>query len=339
MGQPRISVVMCTCNGARYLDVQLQSIAGQTVLPDELVICDDVSDDETVAICDDFAGKVPFPVRVTVNLARLGPAKNFENAMQLAEGEYLMLCDQDDVWNPEKIQVLVGALLGHPEAGYAFSDAIIINADGCPAGHTLWALLGFKDQLARFSDIGQLEVLLKRNFINGAAMAVRASLRNQALPIAPGWMHDYWIALLGSALSYGVPVPEPLFSYRQHRGQLCSCLPPPSDRGLKWRRQTLARVLRSSVETGSGECKKKLLQFQQFLHKLDLAAQSGPYDCRGDRRELLRQKELHLLNRAKSRSISGPARLFTVLGEACTGRYQRFSGSWLSIFRDLWLPM
>ena len=87
---------MGTYNGGPYLREQLDSIAAQTHLPDELVVCDDDSTDRTVAILEDFAATAPFPVRVYVNPKNLGTAKNFERAIGLATGEVIALADQDD---------------------------------------------------------------------------------------------------------------------------------------------------------------------------------------------------------------------------------------------------
>src|SRR5260370_27009832 len=103
MTEPSISVAMCTFNGARFLPEQLQSIALQTLQPSELVICDDGSTDGTVGILQSFALSARFPVRIFCNQETLGPARNFEKAIGLCDGEIISLCDQDDVWRPEKL--------------------------------------------------------------------------------------------------------------------------------------------------------------------------------------------------------------------------------------------
>jgi len=99
----RLSVAMCTCNGAPYLRAQLRSLAAQSRVPDEVVVCDDVSSDATCDIIADFATRAPFPVRLHVNARRLGWTKNFEQAVALCDGELIALSDQDDVWYPYKI--------------------------------------------------------------------------------------------------------------------------------------------------------------------------------------------------------------------------------------------
>ena len=84
-----ISVAICTYNGARYVREQLESIANQTQLPDEVVICDDVSEDDTLNILNDFASQGRFAVRIVANSERLGPARNFEKGdCSLRRGHY-----------------------------------------------------------------------------------------------------------------------------------------------------------------------------------------------------------------------------------------------------------
>src|SRR5262249_10160572 len=102
--RPKISIALCTYNGAKYLSSQLESYLAQTCLPDEVVVCDDCSQDETVTILNDFAIRAPFPVRILVNDQNLGSTKNFEKSISLCSGEIIFLSDQDDVWMPNKIE-------------------------------------------------------------------------------------------------------------------------------------------------------------------------------------------------------------------------------------------
>jgi glycosyltransferase involved in cell wall biosynthesis len=313
---------MCTFNGAKFLAEQLQSIALQTLQPGELIVCDDGSTDGTVGILQSFSLSAPFPVRIFCNQVTLGPAKNFEQAIGLCEREIIALCDQDDVWKPEKLARLEETLDRQPEAAYAFSDAGMIAEGGTHLGTTVWDAVGLLKKVDRFVGGEQLRVLLRHNLIAGCSMAFRASFRDIFLPIPPTWMHDYWIVLLGSALFQGAPVPERLYMYRRHAGQVC---------GL--RMKTFSQVVSTSVGTDQEDCWKKVEQFRGLLNRLATAQSS--YPCEESRLNLLRQKEMHLLRRATVRSSKGISRLFEVLAEASTGRYHRFSNSWYSIVRDL----
>jgi glycosyltransferase involved in cell wall biosynthesis len=102
----RISVALASYNAATNLGCQLQSISEQTVLPAELIVSDDGSQDGTADIVRGFAERAPFPVRLTINSQRLGWKRNFVRAAQLCTGDVIAFCDQDDFWLPGKIRVL-----------------------------------------------------------------------------------------------------------------------------------------------------------------------------------------------------------------------------------------
>ncbi len=180
----RFSVAMCTFNGGTYLLHQLESIAAQSRLPMEIVICDDGSEDDTLLLIQNFASRARFPVKVSVNKARIGSTKNFEKAIQQCQGDVVVLCDQDDVWHQEKISRLEGAFSACPEVGLVFSNADMVDADLKPIGYSLWEALGFRRrQQGRFAHGRAFEVLMKHNVITGATLAFRAQFRNVLLPI------------------------------------------------------------------------------------------------------------------------------------------------------------
>lgn len=318
----RVSIAMCTYNGSRYLLEQLQSIASQVRMPDELVVCDDGSDDDTVRVLAAFASASSFPVRVFSNDQRLGPAKNFEKAIGLCTGDVIVLSDQDDLWNPLKVTKLLEVFERSPDAVYAFSDAEMIGQDGTSLNEKLWDAIAFREKLEQFSGAGQLKLLLKQNVVTGAAMAFRASFRDIVLPIPSGWMHDYWIVLLGSTLAQGVPIQEALFSYRRHATQ-----------AVGWRKRTFLEVCKDSLAAGQEDWGQKVENFRKLLERV--SSDPRVAHCSAECLQLLREKELHLLKRANSRSSSGVPRVAKVFAEAITGRYQRYSNSWYSIVRDL----
>lgn len=218
----RLSVALCTFNGERFLADQLASIRAQERLPDELVACDDGSTDRTVELLRAFAAEAPFRVRIEVNPTRLGTSDNFARAMSLCTGDLIALADQDDVWLSEKLGTLERHLAANPRAGFAFSDAEVVDENLNPLGHTLWQAIGFgKRERARFytGACDGFSCLLKRDRVTGATLMVRAALRELFLPVPPGWVHDAWIGLVLSALWMGIPEDEPLIRYRQHAGQ------------------------------------------------------------------------------------------------------------------------
>jgi Glycosyl transferase family 2 len=99
-----VSVALTTYNGQAYLEAQLDSLARQTLLPAELVVCDDCSTDSSVAMLETFAGNAPFPVHLHRNPTQLGVLENFHRAFSLCSSPFIAYCDQDDVWAPDKLE-------------------------------------------------------------------------------------------------------------------------------------------------------------------------------------------------------------------------------------------
>jgi glycosyltransferase involved in cell wall biosynthesis len=220
MSESTVSVAMCCYNMASFVEEQLDSIARQTRRPDELVICDDRSDDRTVEILRAFAARAPFDVKIIQNEQRLGCNKNFEKAIALCTGDIIFLSDHDDVWRPQKVERILD-LMRDPSVGAAFGDAEVVAADLAPLGFTLWDTCNFnRDRRKRFADGEQFPELIANNVMQGAATAFRSSFRSAILPIPLEWQHDYWIALIVSALSFIRFIEEPVLDYRQHGGNL-----------------------------------------------------------------------------------------------------------------------
>jgi len=212
-------VALCTYNGEPFLRQQLASIQQQTRLPDELVVCDDQSTDQTLTIVREFAASAPFPVKIFENERNLGFATNFERAIRLCEGNLIALSDQDDIWYPNRLQRSAHEFTAHPEAGLVFSDADVINDSNELAGPTLWQRLGFAGKHEGELRAGQYGLLAKHRFVTGATVMFRSSLRDRFLPIGKGWIHDEWIALIAAAFSDLRPISQPLIRYRVHGSQ------------------------------------------------------------------------------------------------------------------------
>lgn len=200
----KISIAMATYNGARYLREQLESFITQERLPDELVICDDRSADETEAIIIDFAREAPFPVRLESNPDRLGVAGNFSRALSLCSGDLVFLSDQDDIWMPNKIATMVAAASNDPEHHCFINDAWLTDASVQPVGAT---------KMQRIRDAGLPEGVM----VMGCCTVFRSELLRLLLPIPPEQMaHDNWLVQLADLLKATRRLPIPLQYYRRH---------------------------------------------------------------------------------------------------------------------------
>ena len=223
-----VSVALCTYDGALYLQAQLDSLARQERLPDELVVCDDRSNDETTDVLEAFAAAAPFQVRLYINKARLGTVQNFAKAIALCSGSLIALCDQDDVWHPRKLALSEASIVTCPEVGLAFSDAELVDAELSPIGVRAWEAAGFGPDLQRRFDQGKaFEILSRRFIVTGTTMMFRSRYREVILPIpldatlAGGHplYHDAWIALAISTVAQLAVIREPLVRYRVHPDQ------------------------------------------------------------------------------------------------------------------------
>jgi glycosyltransferase involved in cell wall biosynthesis len=219
----KISVAMTTYNGERFLAAQLESIIRQSRLPDELVVCDDCSSDSTPQMLREYAARAPFDIKVTLNDERLGSTKNFERAISLCSGDLIALCDQDDVWHPDKLSIVESVFAASPDIGIVLTNADLINEKGTPLRGDLWARsrLNRKRQHA-LEGSRRFDLIFGLPFMTGATMIFRSRFRSLLLPIptaSPTYIHDRWIALLIAAVSRIAIIPEKLIAYRLHGRQ------------------------------------------------------------------------------------------------------------------------
>ena len=110
-----ITVVIATYNGEKYIKEQLDSILNQTLKVDEIVISDDGSIDKTLEICNQYAQcENRVKISIVLNTGKHGFYNNFCNALKRAKGDYIMLCDQDDIWEPNKVRILYNYMEKYP---------------------------------------------------------------------------------------------------------------------------------------------------------------------------------------------------------------------------------
>src|ERR1044072_5987236 len=238
---PKFSVAMCTYNGAEFVTEQLDSIAAQTRLPDEVIVCDDGSTDATVECIRQFARSASFPVRLVENEKNLGSTKNFERAIASCEGDLIALADQDDFWFPDKLRRLEQALTDK-NIGLAFTNGEVVDASLNSLGQSVWESIRFGEREQKLLREGHaFAVLLDHNVVTGAALAMKAEFRELVLPIPNDLvhdgipvLHDWWAALLVAAVAKISFIPELLFKYRQHSSQQMGVIHSHEDQNEQW---------------------------------------------------------------------------------------------------------
>ncbi|KZR84307.1 putative glycosyl transferase [Synechococcus sp. MIT S9509] len=229
-------VVMATCNGERFLDQQIASILRQTILPERLLVADDCSSDQTLEFLHHWQEKsdVPFEFLTIRESGRLGSCRNFERLLYASEASYVMLSDQDDVWDVDKAERLLQQMdalehrLGADRPLLVHCDQCLIDAEGHqihPSFHRCQGLHPGRD--------GLFEIGLQ-NVVTGCALLLNRSAVERSLPFPPEVvLHDWWLALVAAQAGGLYYWPESCSSYRQHQTNVVGA------RG--WRRQLITR--------------------------------------------------------------------------------------------------
>lgn len=197
-----ISLAMPTYNGGKYLRSQLDSIYAQTMVPDEVIVVDDASTDDTVSILQEYKEK--YGLIYFVNDSNLGYNKNFEKAISLCSGDYIVLCDQDDVWLPEKIEKCYNLLSTfaseEPSLVSCFSstnpEILESGAEKCEGGD-------WKSNFVRYTS-------------QGCTLMFNRKLRDLLLPFPEEIIYDAYIGFSASLLGNRAYLGEKLMYYRIH---------------------------------------------------------------------------------------------------------------------------
>jgi glycosyltransferase involved in cell wall biosynthesis len=200
-----VSIALCTYNGAAYLSEQLDTLVNQTYPNCEIVIVDDCSKDSTVNILKQYANEYP-QIKLYTNNENLGYTKNFEKAIRLCKGEYIALCDQDDIWDLQKIEMQFN---GIKDNILIYHDSEFIHQDGTSINK-------------KMSDIMNLysgdrpETFLFFNCVSGHSILMKRELLDIALPLKEGFFHDAWLAYVATNIGKIDFIPKCLVRYRQH---------------------------------------------------------------------------------------------------------------------------
>ena len=207
-----ISVAMATYNGARFLRNQLDSILRQTIRDIEIVVSDDCSTDRTWAILEEYKNREP---RITIqrNEANVGYGKNFEKAIRMCHGEYIALSDQDDVWEPNHLEVLLALI---KDKQISCGNAMLIDTEG----NSMKLSLSERECLDVLYTNGldqAYKLAYYRNPYQGASMLMKREFFDKALPIPDkACYHDTWFATLGcfcGGIAYTFDI---ITQYRMH---------------------------------------------------------------------------------------------------------------------------
>lgn len=217
MADARVDVLLATYNGESYLEALLESVLAQQEVDFHVFVRDDGSLDGTPDIIARYVTAYPDRITALPAAQRLGPRDSFAALMKASAAPYLAFCDQDDVWHPQKLLLLMQAMRVHEEkTGSAVpclvhSDLQVVGKSLEPIASSFWRHAHIDPRRNRFRD------LLLMNTVTGCAALCNRALAERALPIPPeAVMHDHWLALVAAAFGVISVVDVPLLMYRQH---------------------------------------------------------------------------------------------------------------------------
>ncbi len=226
-----VSVVLAAYNGGEYIKAQLESVLSQLGENDEVIISDDKPSGTTKPAIEDILSS---DKRVKyIEGPGKGVIKNFEHAIKNAKGDYIFLCDQDDIWLDDK----VNAVLAEFEKGavVVMHDAKVVNNDLQVTESSFFAAHG--------SGTGLVKNVVRNTYI-GCCMAFSKELKPHILPFPDNLpMHDQWIGLRGEKVGKVSLINEPYLLYRRHDGTATGGATTIMQK-LKWRIAIITSLMR-----------------------------------------------------------------------------------------------
>jgi glycosyltransferase involved in cell wall biosynthesis len=314
-----ISVAMCTFNGARFLREQLDSVLQQSTLPDQLVVCDDGSTDETIAILDEYSHLAPFPIGIHRNPVRLGYGSNFARCIDLCSGDLIVLSDQDDIWLPNRIENTYAAFAVDDQLSLTFSDAELIDDDGSDLKRTLYQIMRIRrEDRRRFEDgTSILPNVLVYGGILGCTVAFRSKFLPIILPIPETWTHDWWISLVLCTLGHTRRIGN-VVRYRQHPAQTVGF-------------ENLSLKLRMKQVRA-----QKAVQYREEIRHYQFALDAAKIRL-GLQEKLLPalQSRIDFLYERSSVRCGGIQGIWSLAGLLRSGTYWKLGAGWGSLLKDV----
>ena len=205
-----VSIAMCTYNGERFIQEQIDSILEQSHSNFELIITDDCSSDKTIEIIKNYQEN-DMRIKLYQNEVNLGFVKNFEKAISLCNGEYIALADQDDIWKKNKLKIFIENI---GENALIYSDALLIDEHSESMGKEL---IRPRKELVSGS---KNRAFLVENCVSGNTLMFKKELVQYILPIPDVSFHDIWIAFVASTYSSITFTDEPMTYYRRYSEQI-----------------------------------------------------------------------------------------------------------------------
>lgn len=209
-----VDILLATYNGEKYIDALLASLSQQSFTDWRLIVRDDNSTDATIQRIEWFKKYINPNVVILPTESRAGIKGNFSLLMEYSTAPYVMLCDQDDVWLPRKIAVSLDAIqkMDASKPALVHTDLIVVDNNLDTLADSFLEYSGLE---GRYSS--DFKSMLIQNVVTGCTVIMNRKLVELATPIPnSAIMHDWWIALVSTALGNTVYLPDSTILYRQH---------------------------------------------------------------------------------------------------------------------------
>lgn len=215
-GEIKVDILLATYNGEEYLEKQINSIINQDYSHWTLMIRDDGSSDATIDIISRYMDSYPDKIVLITDHNRLGARGSFSKLLALSTSEYVMFCDQDDIWLSHKIRITLEKMLELEQDDLdrpllVHSDLIVVGKNEEIIASSFWSYQHLNPYQNSLND------LLIQNIVTGCTIMINENLKKLAVDIPDdAIMHDWWLALIAS-LGHGVfHIDQPTMMYRQH---------------------------------------------------------------------------------------------------------------------------
>lgn len=203
--EKKVSIVMSTYNGEKFLEAQLDSIVHQTYPNIEIIIVDDKSTDNSASILKKYAPSYS-NIKLFFNEKNVGYIKNFEKGVRLSSGDFISFCDQDDVWSLDKTELLMQSI----------DDKMMVYCDDDLVDENLNSLSKKHSDLKHLQDFDNCLYFAVDNCVGGHNLIMRKELLNFVLPFPVEMPYDLWCAFNATFRGGIKYLDKPLVKWRQH---------------------------------------------------------------------------------------------------------------------------
>ena len=322
-----VSVAMRVYNSSRFVGEQLASVLAQTSPPDQIVVGDDGSTDDTLDIVRglvDDANRSGAGIELTIlSSEHIGKKLNLERTLAACDGDILVVCDHDYGCHPTRFERIREEFARRPDLMCLHGEAEIIDGDGAPLGRRLTeAQLVTAQERERYAAGEAFEVLVRRNIVTGATAAFSRALVPIALPHPPDWIFDEWLGIVAASMGALGFMPDAQLDYRLHGS---------NEAGVG---RTTGQKAGMLLQPGTSRNARLLSRAQELCAQLEeLGPRVPPH-----RRALAKAKLQH--ERRRSRMPRNRLlRAAPVLSAAATGAYGRLARGRKDVLLDLVQPL